>query len=365
MRSLQRAQIALVLVMLIASKALSEPSQPSWVRLMHVHDGRGLSSSRGQSFLSAVDLAEKFGEDDPRLHLALYNAAMAYAVSDPMLAERLFKRDLAVLEKIDGDFPNIVSDCYELANIYAMQRRYAECEAMLARALAIREKWKDLQSDDPFNAELYSSLYMVSYLQGKNSQADDAYAQLQKALNIWHFDKLRGTCLRKVGGNFHNYVNRCKYLTVEEQNHLLRISLALTNESAACYKKIGFDCDYVLQLLDIAAIDLGLSRFADAEQVTKQALSYAENHFDSLGHFAFDALDLLAMAICPKHRYNELQDLQDKYLSQVASAYGRESKRYAHELYRCATIWDDAKRPDLADSQRKQAQLIFSKSSTR
>jgi hypothetical protein len=361
MRSLQQAQLALVLVMSIASKALCEPTQPSWIHLMHVHDGRAHVSSRGRSFLSAVDLAEKFGEDDARLHIALYNAARVYTVSNPPLAERLFKRDVAFLEKIDGDFPDIVSDCYELANIYALQGRYAECEAMLARALAIRDKWKDMESDNPFNAELYSSLYIVSYLQRKKSQADDAYAQMQRALSVWHITKLRGTCLRLVGGNFHNYANDCKHLTVEEQNHFLRISLALSKESAACYKKIGNDYDYAAQLLEIAAIDLGLSRLADAEQITKQTLSFAESHFDSLGHLAFDALDYLGMAIGPKHRYNELQELQDKYLSQVASAYGRESEYYAGELYRCAAIWDDAKRPHLADSQREQARLIFSK----
>src|SRR5271167_3695233 len=74
-----------------------------WNKLM-------LYNSYVPTHIEAVHLAEKFGEDDPRLHLALHGAgvALSWNNKDLPLAESFFKRDIAILEKLDVNFPAIV-----------------------------------------------------------------------------------------------------------------------------------------------------------------------------------------------------------------------------------------------------------------
>src|SRR6516165_525056 len=77
-----------------------------WTKLML--EGKHLVRG-GVSYLDAVTVAEKFGEEDPRLHLSLHAAAVdcVSPLHDYKKAESFFKRDIALLEKIDVDFPDL------------------------------------------------------------------------------------------------------------------------------------------------------------------------------------------------------------------------------------------------------------------
>jgi len=354
-------------VLLVFAFALSIPTlatdpstQTGWSKLMLLGKRQNGILPDHSNLLRAVTVAEKYGENDPRLHIALYNAALAYSYNHRALSESLFKRDIANLEHLSVDFPDIVSDCFELANIYIWEGELTKAEPLLLRAASIRKKWKDMQSNDPFNAEIYSSFYMVYYLQGKSDKAAEAQAEMHKNLDVWRTHKTRAECLMKLTSNFHTCVNSSKSLSTAQQNHFLRMSLELAKEAAAYYKEMGdrYEYDYIGVLLEMTAIDMGLSHLTEAEQLSRQALKLAEDKFDSLSSLAFDAVDYLVLILTPMHRCDEAERLQDEYLNRVKQAHGAESVDYARELNHCAISWEGANRIDLAEKRRKEARTI-------
>lgn len=357
------------LVLLVLAFVLSTPglaadaiTETGWSRLMLAGTRHGGYQDL-PSLLRAVSVAEKFGENDPRLHIALYNAARAYSFDHPALAESLFKRDIANLERVSVDFPDIVADCFELATIYIWRGELTKGEAVLLRGVSIRNKWKDMQSNDPPNAEIQSSLYMVYYLQGKNDKAADAQAAMLRNLAVWRSHKTRAECLVRLGGNFHNCVNFAKHISVAQQNHFLRMSLDFAKEAMAYYKEMGdqYQYDYIHMLLEVSAIDLALGNLKEAEQLSREALKLAEEKFDSYDGFAFDAMDYLVLSLAQQHRCDEALQLQDEYLHRLKQARGGETANYARKLNYCATTWETAKRIDLAERRRKEAKAIVDK----
>ncbi len=92
--------------------------------------------------LVALQEAEKFGQQDPRLaisHLALgtvYLEQGRYAEAEPLL-----QRSLAIMEQALGpEHPNVAQGLENYADLLRVLNRHAEAEKMETRAQAIRAK---------------------------------------------------------------------------------------------------------------------------------------------------------------------------------------------------------------------------------
>ena len=91
---------------------------------------------------AALEEAEKFGPDDPRLAerlldlAALYRTQGQYAEADP-----LYLRALGIQERILGpEHPRLLAGLDALAAVYDTQGQHTHAEPLYRRALAIREK---------------------------------------------------------------------------------------------------------------------------------------------------------------------------------------------------------------------------------
>ncbi len=91
---------------------------------------------------AALQEAEKFGPEDPRLSATLNNLAWLYDDQGKYAeAEPLYKRSLAILEKALGqEHSNVATTLENYAGLLREMGREEEASSMEVRAKAIREK---------------------------------------------------------------------------------------------------------------------------------------------------------------------------------------------------------------------------------
>jgi tetratricopeptide (TPR) repeat protein len=266
-------------------------------------------------------------------------------------AELLFKRDIVLLTKIDVDFPDLVSDYFELARIYETESRFAESEALLLRALAIRKKWQDVQSDDPFNAMILGELYIVYNGRGETARASEAHAQLLESLTQLRTKKTRGSCFHSLSCLFHSYVLSHRRLPPDQAKRFLETALQFSNEAIANQKH---PTDISDELRIAAHIKFELHETKQAEQLFNQSMEIAFNNPDCLRTVGLWDLEGMADVLSEQHRYRELEQLQSRYLQAIANEFGALSQDYLNALLESADIWRAHKFPDQEQKLRKQ-----------
>jgi tetratricopeptide (TPR) repeat protein len=144
----------------------------------------------GEHYKAAVNEAEEFGADDPRLAESLNGLAVAYREQGHYdEAEPLFKRALSMREKVLGPtHPDVVQSLNNLAGFYHDQGRFAEAEPLYKRSLAIDEQ--ALGPDHPDVAVSLNNLAALYKVQGHHAQAEPLYrrslAIKEKALGPEH-----------------------------------------------------------------------------------------------------------------------------------------------------------------------------------
>ncbi len=96
-----------------------------------------------KSLQAALKEAERSRPQDPRLATNLNNLALIYYIRGRYSeAEPLFKRSLAIMEKVVGpEHLDVATTLNNMALLYKAQGKYAEAEPFLGRARAIREKY--------------------------------------------------------------------------------------------------------------------------------------------------------------------------------------------------------------------------------
>ena len=94
-----------------------------------------------KDFRGALNVAEKFGEDDTRLVQSISGLALAHSVRHEFKdAEPLFKRAVVLTEKTHGpNHPDVAKVLKHLALIYSSQKKYENAEEALQRAIKICE----------------------------------------------------------------------------------------------------------------------------------------------------------------------------------------------------------------------------------
>ena len=101
----------------------------------------------------------------------LNNLAVTYVAAGKYSdAEGLYKRALAITEKLLGTNINVAQICYKLADVYRAQNKYGEAEGIYKRALAITEQTLGANHRDmtyPLNG--LANLYRI---QGRSGEAE-------------------------------------------------------------------------------------------------------------------------------------------------------------------------------------------------
>ncbi|MCH8267055.1 MAG: tetratricopeptide repeat protein [Acidobacteria bacterium] len=95
-----------------------------------------------KQFLAALQEAENFGPEDPRLATSLNNLAVVFRAQGKYEeAEPLYQRSLAIDEKALGpEHPKVATTLENYADLLRKTGRENEASSMEARAQAIREK---------------------------------------------------------------------------------------------------------------------------------------------------------------------------------------------------------------------------------
>jgi tetratricopeptide (TPR) repeat protein len=143
-------QIAGELLIVVCSLALGDSGvraqdAAAWQR--HVEGAKNAYQQKdyersGELLRSALQEAEKFGGDDPRVAVTLHNLANLAALQGKSgEAEALYRRALALLEKArGGDHAQVAMARLGLADFLAGQGRYTEAEPDYRRALSSLEQ---------------------------------------------------------------------------------------------------------------------------------------------------------------------------------------------------------------------------------
>ena len=136
-------------------------------------------------FLAALEEADNFGPQDPRLVPSLNGLASVYRTQGKHAeAEPLFKRSLAIREEALGpEHFDVALGLHNLALTYDSQGKYAEAEPLYKRALAIGEK--ALGPEHPYLAaglEDYAALLQKMNREAEATQMESrAKAMREKA----------------------------------------------------------------------------------------------------------------------------------------------------------------------------------------
>ena len=141
--TIRLSPVGVLCVVLVATYA---PAQENlWEAYKEAADEsyqQGNYAEAEKQWLAALQEAENFGPEDPRLATSLNNLAVLYrAQAKYAEAEPLYQRALAIQEKVLGpEHPDVANSLNNLAFLYGAQGKYAEAEPLYQRSLAIWEK---------------------------------------------------------------------------------------------------------------------------------------------------------------------------------------------------------------------------------
>jgi tetratricopeptide (TPR) repeat protein len=131
---------------------------------------------------AALEKAEQFGPEDPRLAASLNNLAFLYHTQGRYAeAEPLYRRALTVKEKTLGtDHPTVASSLNNLANLYNAQGKYADAEPLYQMALVIVEKVLG-----PHHPNVATAMENYAALLRKTNRSAEAEKLEERAKAIW------------------------------------------------------------------------------------------------------------------------------------------------------------------------------------
>lgn len=151
------------------------------------------------NLLSLVAKERRLGTEDPDVAVSLNSLAALYlSQRKPAEAEPLLRRAVTIREKTLGpDHPDLAVSLNNLAEFYHSQGRQVEAEPLLKSALAIREKV--LGPDSPDLAQSLNNLGELYESQGRYSEAEPL---LKRALEV--NEKALGSDHPNVGQSLNN-----------------------------------------------------------------------------------------------------------------------------------------------------------------
>jgi tetratricopeptide (TPR) repeat protein len=175
---------ATIMVVMCAQSGALAQKQLEWkddIAAGEVAYKAGENQIAEKCFLSALEKAEKFGPNDPRLGATLNDLGIIYDESQRYeKAETVYKRALAIREKALGaNSSDVATTLNNLANLYKDESKYALAEPIYTRVLDIYSKTTG--TDSQFMAMAYSNLGALYRVEGKTKESISSY---KKALEV-------------------------------------------------------------------------------------------------------------------------------------------------------------------------------------
>ena len=299
-----------------------------------------------------IKAAEKFGPDNILLAQGLDELAAVYFVQGRYAeAEPLFKRALAIVEKVKGpEHPDVALALANLATVYEAQGRYADAEPPYVRALAIWEKAKGPEHPDTVPGLQW--LGMLYYTQGRYAEAEPL---LKRTLAIW--EKAKGpehpdiaALLQKVAGI---KTDQGRYAEAEP---LLKRALAIWEKA-----KGPEHPDVAPEINNLAALYYQQGRYAEAEPLLKRALAIWEKakgpeHRDSAG-----SLNNLGELYVTQGKYIEAESLLKRALAIREKTLGPEHPDVAYTINNLARLYLIQAQYTQAEPLQQRALAIWEK----
>src|SRR5437899_3363642 len=142
---------------------------------------KGAFAGAEKAALAAIAEAQKSGHEDFRLAKSWNNLATIYYDTGRYAdCEPLFNRSLAITEKVLGpEHVAVAPAVNNLAEVCLLQARYSEAELLYARSLAIKEK-----ALGPEHTDVAIGLNNIAELYRARHQYAEAEPLLQRALAI-------------------------------------------------------------------------------------------------------------------------------------------------------------------------------------
>ena len=144
---------------------------------------QGRNAEAEKKLLAALQEAEKFVPEDPRLVRNLNSLATLYIkLGNYAESVTFIRRSLVIQEKVPGPaHPNLATTLNNLATLYRFQGKYAEAEPLYIRSLAIREKALGLEHlNVAISLENYADLLRKTNREGEAAKME-ARAQAIRA----------------------------------------------------------------------------------------------------------------------------------------------------------------------------------------
>jgi CHAT domain-containing protein/Tfp pilus assembly protein PilF len=263
-------QIALGCLALLASACLGTPSSAQGLA---AQSARIAELGRAGKYAEAIPLAQAMLADQEKrpptkdLAGAINNLAQLYGdVGRDAEAEPMFKRSLAIMEKVVGlESVAIAIELNNLAALYQRQQRYAEAEPLFKRALALSER--SLPANHP---DIGRALNNLATNYEKQDRHADSEALTRRALAV--YEKAAGPESPAVGLLLNNLGQVIKAEgRYDDAEPIIKRSLAIRE------KALGHDHpDVARSLNNLADLYQREGRFSDAEPLFKRGLAIRE-----------------------------------------------------------------------------------------
>jgi tetratricopeptide (TPR) repeat protein len=266
-------------------------------------------------------------------------------------AETLFKRELAILEKVKGpdsaDYSTVLNN---LAELYTRQGRYAEAEALARRSLAIREKV--LGANSPETAVTVNNLANIFQVKGQSAEAEPLY---KRAVAIT--EKARGAAHPDVAamlnnlGELYNAMGR-----LAEAEPIFKRALAIRQKALR-----ADDPALAESYTNLAGLYATQSRYGEAERLFKQSLEILQKAFGIAHPYVASNLTALAVVYEKQGRYAEVEPLLKTALAIREKVLAPDHPDVADALASLANFCVGQNRHSEAEAHYKRALAIQEK----
>ncbi len=281
----------------IATFSCSDPREP-WD--LHTDKGRsfieqGKFSEAEQELQSALQLAQQFGEQDPRLMQSLTNLAILFnAKGEPDKAVDFLKQTIAIHKK-GPESESFAASLSNLGALYVTQKQFGQAQPYFERALAMRE-----QAQKPITAEIIRELENLGGLFVQQSQYDAAEPYLQRVVEL------------------------------TEQAH-------------------GKDAPELVEPLNnLALLFRAQTRYAKAEGLLQRALTIKEQQLGLANPHLLGSLNNLALLHSSAHEFGKAIPLLERMIAIAEEGFGKEHPRVAILLNQFAEIHRLQNQPEQA-----------------
>jgi len=266
-------------------------------------------------------------------------------------AEGLFKRELAILEKVKGpdseDYSTVLNN---MAELYTRQARYAEAEALARRSLAIREKV--LGANSPETAVTVNNLANIFQAKGQLTEAEPLY---RRALAIT--EKARGAAHPDVAamlnnlGELYNAMGR-----LAEAEPIFKRALAIRQKALR-----ADDPALAESYTNLASLDATQGRYGEAEQFFKLSAEILQKAYGIQHPYVAGNLTALAVVYEKQGRYAEVEPLLKAALEIREKVLGPYHPDLADALASLANFYAGQNRHAEAEANYKRALAIQEK----